>query len=808
MAINTTLLIAAPMLQNYFVDKLTGAPLAAGVISFYEDTSRLMFKNLYYLSGSPGSYTYIPLDNPLTLSSVGTIVDNNGNQTIPFYYPYDEEDETQGEPYYVVIKDSEGNEQYTIQNFPNNISDDPGPSPTNQLSENFWPNGQFLAHNSLLNNLVVNGTSQVVVEGSTSNTSVIVAQGGAVGIYFVKPVSSLDTDTITFNQIGSEPANVTGNPRYSIKLACTAVVSSDTFKELRVRYNNVNRFSSSQYGYSISFQGQNNNPGDVTIGLSYIRYYGSGGSTTQKVSISTFTLSPGFNTNSVSLQFPLVTETIGSGNDDYIELSIILPPTGLYGVELTNFVLISGTVDIIDYPQEPDNVAFAKAIVGSSPQPAPDGSDLYLPIVLTPGGVKFDHSEIGDIIAVGNLSNYSGSLSTTGNRMLGDGSQYLGTAYSPLGIPYSRLLNFYIAGGSGNVPQFGTGVNFATFYIENGSSNSLIYNNNKRGAETIPTNGLSSPHFTFTEIGGGNISCDYVAYTNGSSLVTVINNNAGVVSPIYNANTSGITFATLRNLANLYAAFTITAVAASALANPGGPGKYFSIYKIGGAQYAFWFKLTNETAPSVGGATLVPIVLTSSMTSIDVAIVISNAINSFMQFLITPVIGSDIDPQNYFTFHSNADQSSVWYNVDGVGTQPVISGTINYIQVNILSADTIAQVASKTQIAINKFYFASPDLRGLTLRGIDTTGIWDQDFASRFSIVNNLTNGAAGTMELDQIQNHNHTTTIPTYNTGVNDLIPQTGSNNNEIDQVITSSSVGGTESRSVNIAVVWAIKY
>jgi hypothetical protein len=36
MAINTNLLIAAPILQDYLVDKDTGFPLAAGVITFIE----------------------------------------------------------------------------------------------------------------------------------------------------------------------------------------------------------------------------------------------------------------------------------------------------------------------------------------------------------------------------------------------------------------------------------------------------------------------------------------------------------------------------------------------------------------------------------------------------------------------------------------------------------------------------------------------------------------------------------------------------------------------------------------------------
>src|SRR5271165_176276 len=117
MPINTSLLIAAPMLQDVLIDDQTGLPLVNGTITLYQDNSRTTYKNWYYQSGSPGAYTYITLPNPLTLSAAGTIVDNNGNDTIPFYYPYDE---ITGafEPYYIVVQDQFGAQKFVRQNFP------------------------------------------------------------------------------------------------------------------------------------------------------------------------------------------------------------------------------------------------------------------------------------------------------------------------------------------------------------------------------------------------------------------------------------------------------------------------------------------------------------------------------------------------------------------------------------------------------------------------------------------------------------------------------------------------------------------
>ncbi len=40
MPINTTLLVDSPVLQDYLVDKDTGAPMANGVVTLYQDNSR------------------------------------------------------------------------------------------------------------------------------------------------------------------------------------------------------------------------------------------------------------------------------------------------------------------------------------------------------------------------------------------------------------------------------------------------------------------------------------------------------------------------------------------------------------------------------------------------------------------------------------------------------------------------------------------------------------------------------------------------------------------------------------------------
>jgi len=134
--------ITALDLNQYFVKKTTGQPLAGGIISFYEDSSRTTPKAVYELTGSPPNYTYTALPNSLTLSAAGTIVDSTGNQVALYYYPYDENGDVQ--LYYIVVTDASGAPQFTREAWPN-ITDENSPSSEiNNVVVNQLSNPQFV----------------------------------------------------------------------------------------------------------------------------------------------------------------------------------------------------------------------------------------------------------------------------------------------------------------------------------------------------------------------------------------------------------------------------------------------------------------------------------------------------------------------------------------------------------------------------------------------------------------------------------------------------------------------------------------
>ncbi len=103
-------------LEQYFVDKTTGAPLAGGRISFFQDDNRVVPKNVFELTGAPPNYTYAALPNPITLSAVGTIQDAGGNNIALYAYPYDANGNLQ--LYYVTVTDALGVPQFTREAWP------------------------------------------------------------------------------------------------------------------------------------------------------------------------------------------------------------------------------------------------------------------------------------------------------------------------------------------------------------------------------------------------------------------------------------------------------------------------------------------------------------------------------------------------------------------------------------------------------------------------------------------------------------------------------------------------------------------
>lgn len=259
MPINTNLLIMAPVLQDLIIDKDTCAPLANGFISLFIDNDRTTFKNWYYQTGTPGNYTFLPLDNPLNLSSCGTIQDPNGNDVIPFFYPYDESITTSNVPqtYFIQVNSSNPNGtmgalQFTRENFP------------------FTPSGgsvglavptlrNYIVNNEFWRNVTSETLNKATTTSATNLTGFMVAPSQHDGfrypdIQFVK--NGDGTDILTFTKFTSDNALQNEvSPEYYLNVHCTAA-GTDTIKYLRIPIS-LHLQTLSGVTVSISFQGQN-----------------------------------------------------------------------------------------------------------------------------------------------------------------------------------------------------------------------------------------------------------------------------------------------------------------------------------------------------------------------------------------------------------------------------------------------------------------------------------------------------------------------------------------------------------------------
>jgi hypothetical protein len=347
MPIQPALLVSAAMLQDYFVDNATGLPMANGTITMYQDNSRTTLKNWYYQTGSPGNYTYITLPNPMTLSGVGTIQDGNGNDVIPFYYPYDENDPSVAQPYYVVVVNSNGQSQFTRQNFPFITAGSPlpptssGVTNTNLIVNNvFWRNIGSLNATTLTNSTTINGSTIYYATVAPSQHDGFTMSD----IQFYKNANGA-TDTLTFFEFvppssgTTFPDQVFGNidvtPEFYFNMNCTGA-GTETTKYLQIP---ITLHVKSLSGYTnltvrvwaMAVPGSSN--GSITIGL--FQYLGSGATSPITVPTETILLDNDWNHYDINIPVPSAANlTLGPGGDDALYLQIGYPAANTCNINI------------------------------------------------------------------------------------------------------------------------------------------------------------------------------------------------------------------------------------------------------------------------------------------------------------------------------------------------------------------------------------------------------------------------------------------------------------------------------------------
>lgn len=790
--------VLAPSLQMYFVDKDTGLPLVGGFVYFFKDQARSIPKPVFELvTAMPGGpYTYSQLPDPVELSSVGTFQDNDGNDILPYYFPFDSDGNV--ELYYIEVYDANGVLQFTREAWPNFVVDDIA---TDQDVTNFVPNGQFLLHTNIPATPANDNTAGKVSEDTTD-----IAQGGWT---FDVTDSTVTTDFVTFQRYPFTQSP-TGNPRYAVVIQ-TSVSSASPIKDLRLKFPDVNEFGGTQ-DYNLYFEGESQGGTDLNnCQVVLIKNYGSGGSATTEEIIATFSLTQNAITKqNITINFGINSnKTIGDLDDDYLQIAIRMPANATFTVLFTNFCLTIDSEQVSSFPVQTNAQQIDPSTAGWFPTPDHDGFDLYLPAVLGKEGLLFDDSSIGEIVAEANNLNYTGSVHNASNKLLCDGSQHLSSDYSPLGIPYARLRD-KLLNSAGSIPIYGTGLNFVTGYFNAGNTAVMRLDSNKPAAiasflnfaTAVPTN------FTATIVhGGADYSVQGFSEAQDSAF-WIRTPTIGASFAVPSAGTSGWNVESVHNTAQCCSLIHVTNVTnAAGIANPGGAGKYFKFSNITTTYYV-WFQITNETDPAPGG-TGIKINLLSTDTARDVSEIVTEAVNGYEMWNITMGNAASFANSAWFSFNANnATSYYVWYNIDGAGIDPAPGGFTYGIEVPVFTGDPDTQIVSQSIAFVNRTYFATPDLRGVFLRGFTGTSTknYDPGYANRVGTNSIIVGNLVGSFEFDEIYSHTHS---PLGGGDfVNDLAAGVYGAGAGGGQSATTTAIGASESRPINSYVNYAIRY
>lgn len=804
--------VTAPSLQSYFVDKDSGFPLSGGRVYFYRDTNRTELKSVFELQGNQANYTYSPLPNPVILSAVGTIQDNNGNDVIPYYYPFDQFGDI--DLYYIVVQNSLGVPQFTRQAWPNpDFSNSPASSDDNL---NYIPNGQLLAHTNLPNNALVAGSN-------------IIAQGGFT-IELDNPAlpgPSVNTLVFLTEQFTQAPPQ---SPRYLMQFTCSTFNASETTKSIRIKWTDVNKFSTKPGPYTFAFWGTSNV--SLPVAINVVKFYGTGGSPIETIpqALATITAAVQPTLYQFEINFGLNSgKSVDLANqDDFVAIDISLPRNIAFVASFTDFVLANGDAQVLNFPVQTDADMMARGVFGWADKVDPTGMDLYLPPILTKRGMTWDSSQVGNVgMDILPIESPLALPAPEHNMMPCDGAIYISDDYASNGIPFRRLANVLISHPDDlNVlPLYGTGSNYISALIPfSGVANDtvrIVYNIAGAGS-SLALNGANT-NITFAPI------YVYGGLTTGRATLGVFSSNMGLntvsMIPMAGFNitaaadgTTGFTIAPISTSMALRAfqtiSFSVITLPAAALA--AGNGKYFT-FTVSAQAYYMWFNVGGaQPAPAVPPPGIgIEVRVDVSYTAQDMADMIREALNAFNGTQLTmpvpvPGAGGGIQPGSHFLFSSNPGALRnfyVWFTVDENGIDPLVVGATGF-RIDLLSTYTNTQIRDLIRGTLNQYQFQAPDFRGMFFRAADPNATWDLDAASRWSYTAGIDGPFAGTFEYQQFLNHNHFQSPFTLYINISagsdvssgGVVTQNGN--------VTTLNSGGSETRPVNTYIYPFIRY
>jgi microcystin-dependent protein len=203
-------------IQETIFDSITGLALADGSVYFYRQNAPSVMKDVYQRTLNPdNTFTYAVLPNPLVLSAIGTFVDDNGNNIIPFLWPFvgspsATPPSTDVDLYYIAVVASGGSEdspEFTVDAWPPEVSGGSSTSDNFISSDNVISNPQFA---------VINYPSPYTFTVSGTATNQIAPDWNII---------TTGAGTVTINQVAVTDTAVPGLPAFALNITSSGITA-------------------------------------------------------------------------------------------------------------------------------------------------------------------------------------------------------------------------------------------------------------------------------------------------------------------------------------------------------------------------------------------------------------------------------------------------------------------------------------------------------------------------------------------------------------------------------------------------------
>jgi len=373
-------------LEQIFVDKDSGLPLSGGKLTFYRDVARSTKKTVYQLTGSPPNYQYVELDNPVTLSSVGTPQNNGGDNVVIYYYPYLDDGITV-DLYYVDVESDVGVDQFTREAWPNGVVADQVDGESGAPVQNQVSNPQFT---KILINDVPGLTPQTTTYTVSSDTDKVFAF--APDWNFV--ISG--TGTVTVQRIAvAGSSTVPTSPPYVIEVQ---VSSGVTFCYLSQRFNTNSGLWSSTVAKSVFLSANILARNELGADTSIQMYYHPSSGATPLTTIFDKLIPTGdpytMYTGSSVIAMPL-SDDANSGTSGYIDIYISFSPNSKVQISSVQVVPSSGVIAAPVFEYDEASANRDQALLGS--YYIPRNATSPIPSLLTAWDFPLNPAQFGAV---------------------------------------------------------------------------------------------------------------------------------------------------------------------------------------------------------------------------------------------------------------------------------------------------------------------------------------------------------------------------------------------------------------------------